>query len=105
TAPSEFLPWLAVHEGVRLWFSDWNDERKRKMIADAPALASIIGTHEAAVRFLEYVDAEVIDTVSYPARFVLGTSAVGITPLNHPPFRARYLVKVHLKMPVNAFVL
>ncbi|MBP0440691.1 phage tail protein I [Tianweitania sediminis] len=105
TTPARFKPQLAAHESVDLWYDDWSDDRQRAMIAEAPALAKIKGTHEAAVRFLGYVDAEVIDRRAYPARFVLGLSSPTFTPLNHPAFKARYLVKVHLKKPLNAFVL
>lgn len=103
TAPAEWLPFLAVNESVDLWYSDWPEARKRQMIAEAIELAALKGTHEGAVRYLSYVDAEVVDTVSYPARFVMGQSALGITPINHPPFKARYLVKVYLARPVNAY--
>ena len=103
TTPVEFLPWLAVHESVDLWYADWPEARKRQMIAEAAELAALKGTHAGAVRYLGYVDAEVIDTVAYPARFVMGQSALGITPINHPAFKARYLVKVYLARPVNAY--
>ncbi|MBB3937935.1 phage tail protein I [Aureimonas phyllosphaerae] len=104
--PAAFLPFLAARESVDLWFDDWSEARKRLMVADAGnGIAALKGTHEGVVRYLAYVDAEVIDTVSYPARFVLGRSALGVTPLQHPPFKARYLVKVTLRAPTNAFVL
>jgi P2-related tail formation protein len=103
--PSAFLPFLAAHESVDLWFDDWSEDRKRQMVAEATELAALKGTHEAAVRFLSYVDADVVDNIAYPARFVLGRSALGITPLNHPPFKARYLIKVALERPPNAFIL
>lgn len=104
TTPVEWLPWLAAHESVDLWFDDWSVERKRQMIKEATELAALKGTHEAALRFLGFVDAEVIDTVSYPARFRFGGSSKSFTPINHPPFKARYLIKVALTKPVNAFV-
>ena len=105
-APAAFLPFQGAHESADLWFDDWPEERKRRMVEDLRnGLADAKGTHNGAVRFLAYVDAEVIDTVSYPARFVLGRSALGVTPLQHPPFKARYLVKVTLARPLNAFVL
>src|SRR5690606_2888010 len=87
------------------WFDDWSEARKRQMVTEAPELASLKGTHTGVVRYLGYVDAEVIDTVAYPARFVFGRSSPTFTPINHPPFKARYLVKVTLKKPFNAFVL
>ncbi|WP_099863701.1 phage tail protein I [Pararhizobium haloflavum] len=103
--PVNFVPFLAGHESVDLWFSDWSMSRKRQMVNEATELAKLKGTHEGVVRYLAYVDADVIDTVAYPARFVFGRSAIGITPIGHPPFKARYLVRVYLTKPVNAFVL
>lgn len=114
TTPAENLFHLAGHHSVDLWYEDWPEARKREIIAQyagvstlypGTPLSELKGTHEAAVRFLEFVDAEVIAHIAYPARFVLGRSALGITPLNHPPFKARYLVKVALVKPLNAFVL
>lgn len=101
--PATFLPFGAAHESVDLWFDDWPEARKRQMVEEALELAALKGTHPGVVRFLGYVDAEVIDTVAYPARFVLGRSALGVTPLQHPAFKARYLVKVTLTAPLNAF--
>lgn len=103
TTPAEFLPFLAAHESVDLWFDDWPEARKRQMVAEALELAGLKGTHTGVVRYLGYVDAEVIDTVAYPARFVFGRSSPTFTPINHPPFKARYLVKVLLERPFNAF--
>ncbi|MBN9033705.1 MAG: phage tail protein I [Rhizobiales bacterium 63-7] len=105
TTPPEWLKWLAQHESVDLWDDSWSVERKRQVIVEWPEISRIKGTHEAAVRCLGFVDAEVIDSVAYPARFIAGRSALGITPLNHPAFKARWLVQVALKKPVNAFVL
>lgn len=111
--PERFLPFLAGHYSVDLWFDDWSVDRKREMVAQAKGsstvypgtrLADFKGTREGARRFLEFVDAEIIDTVAHPTRFVFGRSSFGITPLQHPPFRARYLVKVTLEKPINAFV-
>lgn len=112
--PAKWLPWLAYHHSVDLWFEDWPEERKREIIAQYAGVSVIYpgeslpeykGTHEGALRYLSFVEATVLARISYPARFVLGRSALGITPLNHPAFKARWLVKVLLKKPVNAFVL
>lgn len=112
--PVAWLPWLAGHHSVDLWYDDWSEARKREIIAQyagvsilypGEVLPELKGTHAGALRFLSFVDAEVIDRVSYPARFVAGRAALGITPLNHPAFKARWLVKVMLEKPVNAFVL
>ncbi len=94
--PVAFLPFLAAHESVDLWFDDWPEARKRAMIADALALAGLVGTRAAAQRFLDYVDAEIIHKVSYPQRFPVGRIAVRLTPIYHPEFVARYLIKVTL---------
>lgn len=111
--PAAFLPWLAAHHSVDLWFNDWPEARKREITAQYAGrsvlyphecLPELKGTHEGALRFLSFVDAEVIDVVGYPARFVYGRSSFSYTPINHPPFKKRWLVKVLLKKPVNAFV-
>ncbi|WP_186415406.1 phage tail protein I [Pannonibacter sp. P2PFMT1] len=110
----DLLPWLAAHHSVDLWFDDWPVSRKREIIAQyagvstlypGESLAELKGTHEGALRYLAFVDAEVIDRIEYPARFVIGKSAFGVTPINHPALKKRWLVKVILKKPVNAFVL
>lgn len=104
-APAAFLPFLAAHESVDLWFEDWPEARKRAMIAEAPILAGKKGTRIGSVRFLSYVDAELVAAVAYPARFVLGRAVIGRTPIGHPPFVARYLVKIVTHTPRNAFVM
>ncbi|WP_137136615.1 phage tail protein I [Rhizobium sp. FKY42] len=112
--PVRFLPWLAAHHSVDLWYDDWSEATKREMIAQCAGvstiypgeqLAELKGTFEGLKRYLWFVGAEVLDRVAYPARFVIGQSALGITPLNHPPFKARYLIKVTLEKPVNAFII
>lgn len=113
-APAEWLTHLAAHHSVDLWFDDWPEARKREMIAqcaglspDYPGspLSETKGTHAGAIRYLAFVDAEVIHRISYPARFVLGLSSPSFTPLNHPAFKASWLVKVRLAKPRNAMVL
>lgn len=102
---AEFLPFLAAHESVDLWFDDWSPERKRQMIADARnGLAMLKGTRAAAARFLAYVDAEIVHKRSYPARAAMGRFVAGRTPINHPRFTARFLVKVALPAPRFGFV-
>lgn len=103
--PVAFLPFLAAHESVDLWFSDWVEARKRAMVAEAPVLARFKGTRHGAIRFLSYVDAEIIHAISYPARFVLGRAIIGHTPIGHPPFVARYLVKIVTHKPPRAHVI
>lgn len=110
----DLLPWLAAHHSVDLWYDDWPVARKREIIAQYAGVSTIYpgeslpelkGTFEGLKRYLWFVDAEVLARIAYPARFVIGFSALGITPLAHPPFKARYLIKVTLEKPVNAFVI
>ncbi|MGO4735983.1 phage tail protein I [Bosea sp. 2KB_26] len=101
--PVAFIPFLAVHNGVKLWFDDWSEARKRQMIADWE-LPDLIGTRLGLRRYLAYVDAELISAVAHPRRFVLGRSAVGVQPLQFPPFTARYLIKVKLKRHIRSVV-
>lgn len=102
--PSAFLPFLAVHDGVRFWFSDWPVARKRTVIANGPTDAALVGTRPATHRYLGYVDGTVLDVVSYPTRFVLGRARIGPTPVGHPPWLARHLVKVDTATPSHGFV-
>jgi phage tail P2-like protein len=101
--PLAFLPFLAAHESVDLWFDDWPEERKRQMVAEALELAGLKGTREGLRRFLAYVDAEITWLIAHPARFVLGRSAIGVRPIGHRPMTAHYLVKVPLQAPPNPF--
>lgn len=94
--PAEFLPFLAAHKSVDLWYSDWPEARKRQMVAEAEELASLVGTVAAAPRFLSFVDTIIIHKVGHPARHPVGQIAAGITPVNHQPFVARYLLKTDL---------
>lgn len=105
TTPVAFLPFLAVHRGTRLWFSDWSEARKRQVIAEAPATAALLGTRAGARRLLGYVDAGLVDVVAYPAPFVMGRARIGRTPIGHPAFLARYLVKVVTYKPPRALVM
>nr|WP_281414904.1 phage tail protein I [Aurantimonas sp. DM33-3] len=104
TAPAAFLPFLAAHESVDLWFEDWSDDRKRAMIAQALQLAALKGTPAASQAFLDFVDGQILDKISYPSRFVLGRSAIGRHPIGHPAFVARHLVKVETFKPPRALV-
>lgn len=104
TTAADFLPFLASHEGVRLWFSDWPEARKREIIADWLRLASLVGTRAAAAEFLRYVDTELVDKVTHPRRFVVGRALVGITPINHRPFVAHLLLKVSIEKPARCMI-
>ncbi|WP_306180487.1 phage tail protein I [Rhizobium sp. AN73] len=106
--PARFLPWLAAHHSVDLWYDDWSEERKREMIAqcaglstDYPAspLAALKGTLVGLKRYLAFVDADIIDRIAHPARFTFGRAVIGRTPIAHQPFTAHYLVHVTLRAP------
>jgi len=114
---TENLPQLAAHHSVDLWFDDWPEERKREIIAQYAGRSTVYqakdgheplpdlkGAHEGVKRYLEFVDAEIVDWIEYPARFVFGLSTFSFTPLQHPPFKKIWLIKVELTKPVNAFV-
>lgn len=103
SAPAAFLPFLAIHNSVDLWFEDWPLARKRDMIEQAIELGWLKGTRQATIRYLGFVDAQLIAAVSYPARFVIGKSSVGPIPIGHPPFKARHTVKVTLHRRPAAF--
>jgi P2-related tail formation protein len=109
---ARFLPWLGAHHSVDLWFEDWSENRKREMIAQAagvsvlyPAspIGELKGMRAGAQRYLDFVDAEIIDVVSHPARFTFGRAVLGRTPINHLPFTAHYLVRVRLQAPAGRF--
>lgn len=103
--PEDFLPFLAAHESVDLWFEDWPLQRKRDMVSEAPVLATLKGTRQGSIRFLSYVDGTLVDAVSYPEPFVMGRAVIGRTPVGHPAFVARYLVNVETVTPPHAFVM
>jgi P2-related tail formation protein len=106
TAPEEMLPFLAQQESVDLWYEDWPTERKRQIIKAWPLLAQAIGTREAAARFLPYVDTGIVHKRSYPSRFPVGRIAAGrITPIQHPNYTARFLLKVDLPAPAFSVVI
>lgn len=104
-APVDLLPFLAVQDGVRLWFSDWTVARKRLVISASLTDCWLVGVRAGAVRYLSYVDATLVDAVAYPARFVMGRAVVGRTPVGHAPFLARYLVRVLTQKPPRALVM
>lgn len=101
--PAPFLPWLAAHESVRLWYPDWPEARKRQIIADWARLAKLIGTRAAAPELLAYVEAELVHKRSSPSRYSVGRYAAGIHPIQFPTFTARHLVKTALRRPRGAW--
>jgi phage tail-like protein len=94
--PKQFLPFLGAHRSVDLWFDDWSEERKRQMVEHAIDLAQLKGTGVAAERYLAFVDTTIVHKVSHPARYPVGRIAAGITPVQHQPLVARFLLKVPL---------
>jgi len=103
TTPTAFLPFLAAHESVDLWFDDWTLARRRQMVAEAVELAALKGTRKGLRRLLAYVDAEVTWLIAHPARFAFGRSAIAARPIAHPPMVAHYIVRVPLDRPANTF--
>ncbi|KKX24311.1 phage tail protein I [Rhizobium sp. LC145] len=110
--PLAFLPWLAAHHSVDLWFDDWSEARKREMIAQsaglsavypASPLAALKGTLAGLKRYLAFVDAEIVDRIAHPARFTFGRAILGRAPVHHRSFVAHYLVRVSLEAPANRF--
>lgn len=107
--PASMLPWLAAQHSVDLWFDEWPGGRKREVIAQHAGVSTIHDgelsalktTRVAAERYLALVDAEIIHKRSHPARFPVGRIAAGRTPINHPPFVARFLAKVTLVQPIR----
>lgn len=112
-SPERFLPWLAAHHSADLWFDDWTIARKREMIAqcagvstvypDSPPLGELKGTLAGLKRYLEFVDAEIVDRIAHPSRFTFGRAVIGRTPIAHQAFTAHYLVRVALQRPANPF--
>lgn len=111
--PADSLPWLAAHSSLDLWFDDWTEDRKREAVAQASGrsiihdgeIAALKGTRSGTIRYLALVDAQLLDVIAYPARFVFGRAVLGRTPIGHPPFLARHLVKTLTYKPRRALVL
>lgn len=104
TSPAPFLPFLAAHASVDLWYGDWSDARKRLMIASAISLASQKGTRAAAAAFLPFVDGVLVDALRYPARPFAGRAFADRAVADAPPWKARYLVRVPSVLPTEAAV-
>ncbi|MGL5447438.1 MAG: phage tail protein I [Rhabdaerophilum sp.] len=102
--PVSFLPWLAAHRGVQLWFNDWSLARKRQIVGDQ-TLGWSIGTRSGARRHLAYVDATIVDAVAYPNAYCVEAMAVGSAPIEPSPFLVTYLVRVPIPMPDLAEVI
>jgi len=103
---ADMLPWLAAHESVDLWYSDWSEARKREMVADAMELAKLVGTRAAAERFLDYVDAVIIHKISYPAPFVIGkTHLADRVTIHQDHHKAYYLILISPRVEPDHFVI
>lgn len=50
--PVEALPWLAQEVGADLWYDDWSEDRKRRVIASMPDLLPLKGTEAGVVGYL-----------------------------------------------------
>ncbi|WP_099864733.1 phage tail protein I [Pararhizobium haloflavum] len=106
TCPVEWLPFLAAHESVDLWYEDWPVERKRQMIRDSLMLSSIRGTRAAAEPYLAYVDAELVDRISHPTRFVIGWTPIrDQMRVHHPHHTAHFLVKTSPIVAPDHFII
>jgi phage tail-like protein len=103
--PVDFIPFLAAHESVDLWYEDWTEARKRQMIAEAPVLARYKGTRKGTIEFIKYVDATLVDALAYPAKFVFGNARIGRTPIGLQPFVARYLIKISTTKEKKSFMM
>lgn len=108
----DLLPWLAAHHSVDLWYDDWPVARKREIIAQYAGVSTIYpgeslpelkGTRVGARRFLEHVEATIVDAIAYPHRPFVGRYPVGRMIIGHPAFRAVYLVGVEVKAPAYAY--
>ncbi|MEI4262787.1 phage tail protein I [Roseovarius sp. D0-M9] len=105
SAAADVLPWLAAHHGVRLWFDDWAETRKRAIIAHhaglhpvypGERLGDLVGTRLGLERYLSYVDASLVHALAYPAPFIVGDTAAGSRRVNQHAFTADYLTLVVL---------
>lgn len=77
TCPEHLLPWLAHSRGVRLWFDDWPEFRKRQAIALWPDILRNIGKMKAIRLCLLLVDAPLKGYDLPPKRPYLGASLTG----------------------------
>lgn len=59
TCPAEYLPWLAWELSVPYWRSEWPEEFKRALIADAPAINARRGFVDGIERGLAAINLRV----------------------------------------------
>lgn len=69
--PAGILPYLANALSVDLWFEDWDEQRKRKIVADSFNLHRLKGRVEAVRRHLPYVDATLLKATTPPSKTFL----------------------------------
>jgi hypothetical protein len=60
--PVELLPWLAHKRGVDLWFDDWHELTKRRMIDAMPRLLRLKGTLAAIEGYLDILNVPITYT-------------------------------------------
>lgn len=85
TCPAKVLPYLAWALSVDVWDDDWTEERKRKVIAAAPAVHRLKGTLGAVKRSLDAfeLDASIVEWWQDDGRH--GTFRVDIAYSNGGP--------------------
>lgn len=66
TCPAHLLPQLAYQFSVDIWETDWPEDKKRSVIAQAIELAQLKGTEEGIRRHVALVDARVLQVVAPP---------------------------------------
>ncbi len=64
--PLAFLPYLAWERGVDLWYEDWPEWKKRRIVSEAYRLKGLKGTLAGIDAYLFFVDAKIEDWVVPP---------------------------------------
>lgn len=67
--PVDLLPYLAWALSVDIWKTDWPEFKKRAVIAEAVKLHRLKGTETALRRYVDQVDAKVLQVVTPPQDF------------------------------------
>ncbi|MFG6501254.1 phage tail protein I [Sulfitobacter sp. 1A15106] len=66
TCPAHMLNFLAYERSVDIWDTDWSEEKKRSVIASAPADHRKKGTLGGVRRYVEIAGGEIVQTVTPP---------------------------------------
>ena len=66
TCPAHMLNFLAYERSVDIWDVDWSEEKKRSVIASAPADHRKKGTLGGVRRYVEIAGGEIVQTVTPP---------------------------------------